>query len=184
MIARGDGAAERQHGRPGEPVAPYRQRRDELRIAQPGSGAIDRRAARLIAEHAGDLGIGEGLHEAHDHGDDPDQEGEFSGRAGNAADREQDQRRHAAATQNAPRQSIARLSCWPLPVTAIASLVMRCFLSPPCPKGNPPRSSYPVRERSRDCRRYAPVAYFFLAFSPVFRGLSPVFSRRPWRLAS
>ena len=95
-VGRRDRAAERQHRRPGEPVAPHRQRRDEFRIAQPGGGAIDRGAARFVREQAGDLGVGEGLHETHDHGRGPDQEGERAGRAGDAADRKQDEGGNAA----------------------------------------------------------------------------------------
>ena len=95
-VGRGDRAAERQHRRPGEPVAPHRQRRDELGIAQPCRRAIDRGAARLRREQAGDLGVGEGLDQAEDHRGDPDGEGEIAGGAGDAADREKHQRRHAA----------------------------------------------------------------------------------------
>ena len=84
----------RQHRRPGEPVAPDRQGRDQLGIAQPGRRAIDRGAARLVAEHPRHFGIGEALQEAHDHRDHPDQEGQLARRPRDAADREQHQRRH------------------------------------------------------------------------------------------
>ena len=95
-IGRSDRAAERQHRRPGEPVAPHRQRCDELGITQPGGSAIDRGAARLRRKQAGNLGIGEGLDQAEDHRGYPDGEGEIAGRPGDAADREKHQRRHAA----------------------------------------------------------------------------------------
>ena len=95
-VGRGDGAAERQHRRPGQPVAPHRERRDELRIAQPGRRAIDRRTARLGRKQAGDLGIGEGLDQPENDRAGPDDEGELARRSGNAADREQHQRGHAA----------------------------------------------------------------------------------------
>ena len=97
-----DGAAERQHGRPGKPVAPHRQRRDQLRVAHPGGRAIDRRAARFVRKEAGDLGVGEGLNEAHDHGDDPDQESDLSGCAGDAADGEQHEGWNAARNPECP----------------------------------------------------------------------------------
>ncbi len=95
-IARGDHAAEREHRRPGEPVAPDGKRRDEFRIAQPCGRSIDRGAAGLVGEHPGDFRIGEGLQEAHDHRNDPDREGQLAGRAGNAADGEEHERRHAS----------------------------------------------------------------------------------------
>ena len=94
-IERRDGAAERQDGAPGEPVAPHRQRRDEFRIAQPGGCSVYGGSAGFAAEHAGHFGIREGLQEAHDHRDDPDKEGKLAGGAGDAADREQHQGRHA-----------------------------------------------------------------------------------------
>jgi hypothetical protein len=70
--------------------------RDQLGIAQPRRRAVDRGATRLLTEQARDLGIGEGLEEAHDHRDDPHQESELPGGAGNAADREQDEGGNAA----------------------------------------------------------------------------------------
>ena len=73
-VARRDRGAEREHRRPGDPVAPDRQRRDELAVAQPGRRAIDRRAARLVREQARDFRIGEGLDEAHQHRHDPDRD--------------------------------------------------------------------------------------------------------------
>ena len=93
-IARRDGTTQRQDRRPGEPVAPDRQGRDHLRIAQPGGGPIDRCPARLVAEHPRDLGIGEGLRKAHDHRHDPDHESGLPGHARDPADREQHKRRH------------------------------------------------------------------------------------------
>ena len=94
-VARRDGAAQRQDRAPGEPVAPHGKRRDELRIAQPGRCSVYGSAARLVGEHAGDFGIGEGLQEAHDHRDDPHQEGKLARGAGDAADGEEHEGRHA-----------------------------------------------------------------------------------------
>ncbi len=70
--------------------------RDELGIAHPGGGAINRGTAGLVGEEAGNFGIGEGLDEAHHHGDGPDQKRHLAGGARNAADGEQDERRNAA----------------------------------------------------------------------------------------
>ena len=85
-VARRDGAAERQHGRPCEPVAPHREGRDQLGIAQPCGCAIDGRAARLVAEHPGHFGIGKALQEAHHHRDHPDREGQLARGSGDATD--------------------------------------------------------------------------------------------------
>ena len=95
-VARGDAAADGEHRRPGEPVAPHRERRDELGIAHPGRRAIDRGAARFVREQAGDLGIGEGLDEAEQHRQRPHQDRGRADRGGDAADREQDESGHAA----------------------------------------------------------------------------------------
>ena len=95
-VAGGDAAADGQHRRPGDPVAPDRERRDDPSVADPGGGAVDRGPAGLARKQAGDLGIGVGLDVAHQHRDDPDHPGRVADRGGDAADREQDQRRHAA----------------------------------------------------------------------------------------
>ena len=96
QVARGNGAAEGQDRRPGKPVAPHRKRPDQLGIAQPGGRAIDRSAAGFLGEQPGNFRIGEGLDEAHDHRDDPHQEGQLPGGACDAPDREQDESRNAA----------------------------------------------------------------------------------------
>ena len=95
-VAGRNDAAQRKDGCPGDPVAPDRERGDELAVFQPGRRAIDRCTARFIGKHAGDFGIGERLDEAQQHRRAPDREGDVAGRAGDAADREQDQCRHAA----------------------------------------------------------------------------------------
>ncbi len=125
-VSRRDGAAEREHGRPGEPVAPDREGRNQLGIAHPGRRAIDGGAAGLVGEEAGDFRIGEGLDEAHHHGDEPYEERHLSGGARNAADGEQDQRRHTARHPECPRQSMARFSSLVCPsaMGTVASIVM------------------------------------------------------------
>ena len=95
-VAGGDAAADGEHRRPGEPIAPDRKRRDELGVAHPGGRAIDRCAARLVGKETGDLGIGEGLDKAEDDRQRPYQDrGRADGR-GDAADGEEDERRDAA----------------------------------------------------------------------------------------
>ena len=88
--------ADRLHRRPGKPVAPDRDRRDQLAVADPGDGPVDRGAAGFVGKQSRDLGVGEGLDEAHHDGGDPDDPGHIADDGGNGADREQHQRRHAA----------------------------------------------------------------------------------------
>ena len=95
-IAGGDAGADGEHRRPGEPIAPDRERPEDLAVVDPGRRAVDRRAPGFVREHAGDLGIGEGLDEAHEDGERPDDIGRRADGGGNAADGEQHQRRHAA----------------------------------------------------------------------------------------
>ena len=95
-IARGDAGADGEHRRPGEPVAPDRERPEDLAVVDPGRGAVDGCTPGFVGEHAGDLGIGEGLGEAHEDGKRPDDIGRRADGGRDAADGEQHQGRHAA----------------------------------------------------------------------------------------
>ena len=101
-VACGNHAAQAQHRAPGEPVAPDRQRPDQLGIAQPGRSPVDRRPPGLVLEHAGKFGIGEGLQEAHDHRDDPDDKGRLARDTCDPTHREEHQRRHAGCDPECP----------------------------------------------------------------------------------
>jgi hypothetical protein len=103
-IARGDAAADGEHWCPGEPIAPDRERRDELGVTHPSRSAVDRCATGLVGEEAGDLRIGEGLEKAEDDRQGPHQRRGRAHRRGNAADGEEDERRDAACDQNASFQ--------------------------------------------------------------------------------
>src|SRR5262249_5372972 len=74
-VAGGDARPNGKHRRPGEPVAPDGKGTEDLAVMDPGRGAIDRRTPRFVREQAGDLGIGEGLDEAHQDGERPDDVG-------------------------------------------------------------------------------------------------------------
>ena len=71
-----DAAADGQDRRPGEPIAPYREGRDQLAVADPCRRAIDGGTPGLAREHPCNLGIGESLDEAEQHRERPhDEEG-------------------------------------------------------------------------------------------------------------
>ena len=95
-IARGDTAADGKHRRPGEPIAPHRERRDEFRVAHPGGCAIDRCSARLVGKETGNLRVGKGLEKAEDDGQGPDKHRGCTHGRGNAADGEEDESGDAA----------------------------------------------------------------------------------------
>src|SRR5665811_1520733 len=97
-VAGGDATTDGKDRRPGEPVAPHRMRRDELGVTHPSRGTVDRGAARLVREQARDLGIGEGLDEAEEDRERPNQDGRRAHRGGNAADGEQHERWDAAVS--------------------------------------------------------------------------------------
>ena len=77
-VAGGESGTNRLDGRPCKPVTPYRYRRDDLAVSNPGDGAIHRGAARFIGEQAGDLGIGERLDEAERDRSHPNDPGDLS----------------------------------------------------------------------------------------------------------
>ena len=91
-----DAAADGQDRRPGEPIAPHREGRDQLAVADPCRRAIDGGAPGLAREHPCNLGIGESLDEAEQHRERPHDVGRGADGSGDAADREQHQRRDAA----------------------------------------------------------------------------------------
>ena len=95
-VTRGDAAADCEHRRPGQPVAPHRERGDELGVTHPCGRAVDRGPAGFVGEQPRDLGIGEGLDEAEQNRQRPHQDRRRAYGRGNAADREQHERRHAA----------------------------------------------------------------------------------------
>ncbi len=95
-VGRRDGTTERKHGAPSDPVTPYGERRDELDVAHPGRRAVDRGAARFVGKEACDFRVGKRLNEAQRDRCSPDEKGEITCRAGNTADGEQHERRHAA----------------------------------------------------------------------------------------
>ena len=123
QIAGAEAGADRQHRRPGQPVAPQRQRRHELAVADPRRRAVHGRAARLARMQAGDLGIDEGLYESEQDGDRPHQPGRRADRRRDGAHRKQHERRHPAATKNACFQSMARRMPWP---ESCAMLLILC----------------------------------------------------------
>ena len=101
-ISCGYGTAEGENRAPREPVAPNRERRDELHIADPGGGAVDRCATGFIREKTGDFGVGERLDEAHENGQCPNQERDLSRRPRDATDRKQNQRGNATRDPERP----------------------------------------------------------------------------------
>ena len=85
------------HRRPGEPIAPHRDGRDQLAVSNPGDRPVDRGAAGLVGKQSGDLRVGEGLNEAHARSIGIQMTHDsFPTVAATRADGEQHQRRHAA----------------------------------------------------------------------------------------
>ena len=113
-VARRKAGAQRQHGRPGQPVAPHGNRRDEFRIRQPGSRAIDRGTARLVGIEAGNLGIDEALHEPHQDRVDPHHPAGLADHCGDPAHGQQHAGGHA---RTGPER--------PLPVERAMQLALR-----------------------------------------------------------
>ena len=95
-IARPQTGAERKHRGPGQPVAPDRNRRDELAIGQPRCRAIDGGPAGLMRIEPGNLGIDEGLDEPHQDRDNPDHPARLADDRRNPAHGQQYARRHSA----------------------------------------------------------------------------------------
>src|SRR3546814_1038453 len=75
---------------------------------QPRSTRTDTLFPYTTLFRSGDLGIGEGLDEAEDDRDGPHQPGRRADRGGDAADGEQDERRHAARHTERPLPAYGR----------------------------------------------------------------------------
>ncbi|VWB82237.1 hypothetical protein BTE28158_03904 [Burkholderia territorii] len=95
-IAGREAAAEREHRRPREPVAPHRNRGNQLAVSNPADRAIHRRAARFMRKQPRYFRISRALDQAHRDRGDPDRPRGLADRRAYAADREQHACRHAA----------------------------------------------------------------------------------------
>ncbi len=102
-IAGGERGARGLNGRPGEPVAPHRDGRNQFAVAHPGDRAVNRGAARLVGKQPRDFGIGEGLNESHGDRCRPDDPGQLADGRRHRADGKQDQGRHAAGNPEGAR---------------------------------------------------------------------------------
>ncbi len=69
---------DRQHARPGEPVAEDRDRAREGEVLAPALPRVDRQASRLVREHGGRLAVDVGLERADEGRDDPEDDGHLA----------------------------------------------------------------------------------------------------------
>jgi hypothetical protein len=95
-VACAHAGADGQHRRPCEPVAPDRERCEQLAVADPGDGAVDGGATRLVRKEPRDFCIREGLDEAESDREHPDDPRRLADSRRDRTDREKYERRNTA----------------------------------------------------------------------------------------